>query len=89
MVEKCIDQRSVQMPRGRVDHHARSLVHHQQMPVLINDLEGEGLGDGSGLGQGRDFHINSVPCRQGLCLAWLGVIPPHMPTFEKAHDASP
>ena len=44
VVQQGVDQGPGAGPRRRVDHHAHGLVDHQHIPVLIDDVQGNGLG---------------------------------------------
>ena len=43
MIQQGVYQRPPGMTGGRVDHHALGLIHHQQIHILINDRQGDGL----------------------------------------------
>ena len=45
LIQQRVDQRSVLMARGGMHHHAPGLDHHRQIPVLIQHLQGQILGD--------------------------------------------
>ena len=45
MVQQGIDQRAVKIARGRMDHKAGRLVHHDQVLVLEHDGKGDVLGN--------------------------------------------
>ena len=38
MMQKCVDQGSVAIARGRMDDQARGLVHNEEVLVLEDDL---------------------------------------------------
>ena len=46
VVQQGVDQRAVRMTGAGVDHHARGLVHHDHVLVLVHDAQGQILGDG-------------------------------------------
>ena len=46
VVQQGIDQGAVRVPRGRVDHHAHGLIHHDHIRVLVDHLQGNVLGPG-------------------------------------------
>ena len=54
VVQQGVDQGAVWVPWRGVDHHALGFIHHQQVPVLVDDVQGEVLGlhfQGGGIGQ--------------------------------------
>ena len=43
VMEKGIHQGSRVIPRPRMDHHPRGFVHHDQMTILVENRQGDGL----------------------------------------------
>src|SRR5690606_12555565 len=70
------------LPGPGVDHHPRGLVHHDQVGVLVDDVQGNGLGaDPVGLGR-RDDRLHLVaPVQEGLLGRHLPV-DPHVPRLD-------
>ena len=51
MMQQRVDQRSARGARGRMHHHARRFVHHDQIVIFIADIERDVLGPGLDLGR--------------------------------------
>ena len=64
MPQQGIDQGAVRVAGGRVHHHALGLVDHQQVGVLIHDIQRDLLRNGLDGLCVRDLQQHSVPCFQ-------------------------
>jgi len=63
------------MPVGGVDHHARWLIHHGQVLVLIDYIEGYFLSQGLRLLRGWQLDSDALP--RGEEMTGLGHLPLH------------
>jgi hypothetical protein len=63
------------MPIGGVDHHARWLIHHDQVLVLIDYVEGQFLSQRLSLLRRRQLDSDALPRGEGI--TGLGHGPPY------------
>ena len=64
MPQQGVDQGAVRVAGGRVHHHALGLVDHQQVGVLIHDIQRDLLRNGLDGLCVRDLQQHGVPCFQ-------------------------
>ena len=60
VIQQGVDQGAVRVPRGRMHHHARGLVHHDDVLVLIHHVQGDVLGPGLRLLRLRQRHLQHL-----------------------------
>ena len=74
MVHEGVDQGAVRVAGGGVDHHAHGLVHHDHVPVLVDNVQGNILGENFHRRRVGDEHrqlvsqVQPVVFLQGLAL---------------------
>ena len=89
VVQEGVQQGAAPVPGPGMDHQPRGLVERQQVPVLIEDLQGQGLG-GEGAGRRRrhphgDRFSSPHPVGGGFC----SPVDLNQPGFEKFLQAGP
>src|SRR3984957_14785831 len=62
MVKKGIDESSFWITRSRMDHHACSLINHNDILILKNNIKRKVLGNRGGFYKRRDDHFNVLTC---------------------------
>ena len=55
---KRVDQCAAARARAGVDHHAGGLVHHDEVRVFVQELDGDFLGSGGERRAGEDFDFD-------------------------------
>lgn len=59
-VQQTMHQRAGTVPRCRVDYQSRGLVDHQDISILVDDVERDRLGNQSGRLGGRELNLDAV-----------------------------
>ena len=86
MVQEGIDECAVRVSRRWVNDHARRLVDHDQVDVVVQDIDREGLGTRLGRHRGRDLNRDDVAHPDEGARASRLVADSRPPGFDQALD---
>ena len=64
--QKGVHQRPRPMSWSRVHHHPGGFIHHKEVLILIDDVNGDRLWHGVRLTGGWELHLDSVALAKGL-----------------------